>query len=228
MFQDLDARHAEEIRFKKAHPYIPWIVVGEGDVDEWKRDRAEVIDDIKAAYKKEDWREWVSSNGKKWMFDALLDLAFYQKLEGPVFWQCVTDTWRSQRSPGLNADLWAQIYRLDPAGRIAAMRPPERKVYDALAEQITLYRGAKPEACKGMSWCFDLEEAQGYAQNWNGRTYQTTVPKEAIFTYYNSVDLPDDDPVYVYAGSTFQDVIVDPEYLNEITEAHVGSDTLSS
>lgn len=143
-------------------------------------------------------------------------------------WQCVADTWRGLLSPAYGREeVWTGIYQLYGEDRLEGMRLPEREVYDALPDYVTLYRSAKPESRKGMSWCLDLEKAREYTKRWESRTYEVTVPKEAVLIYYNSVDMPDNDEIFEYVNSTWEDVVVDLNYLDEskITEVHPDFDT---
>jgi hypothetical protein len=226
----------EKLKAKKATRFVPYMVLHDGDFDVYKHEYRDAIEpnrdrllaEIKEAYEAENWREYISQHFRARKFDALMEVVFYQQVQGPELWQCVADTWRGmQLGTYGKGEVWTNIYRLYGDDRLEGMRPPEREVYDALPDYVTLYRGAKPESRKGMLWYLDIEKAREYAQKWEGRTYQVTVPKEAVLIYYNSVDMPDDDEIFVYFNSTWEDVVVDPNYLDEskITEVHPEVDT---
>jgi len=63
----------------------------------------------------------------------------------------------------------------------------DKKGYDALPENITIYRGlqGKKAKCRGLSWTTDLEKAKWFAKRFafNGNIFQAEISKKDVFFF---------------------------------------------
>lgn len=159
-------------------------VVGLQEIDEYMFDNAALLNQIAAAHKRADWGAYVFAHTPQWQFDGLLG-AVQNGLDGPAYWGLLTDLW-TMRGPGLNEDLWLRLYTRDvPPGRRAAMNTAELAVFDDLPATVKLYRGARAEQMRGLSWTLERKVAAFFAERVGGVVHTVQLPREALLVYYD-------------------------------------------
>ncbi len=124
----------------------------------------------------------------------------------PVFfqnWPSCDDTWY------LRDDLLWQLQRNEEAAPgVNFLCAEARAAYDALPDQVKVFRGSSRERVMGISWTTDRDIAIGFAQGHRGRKVTDpviasgVVPKWALYG------------VCIDRGEA--DVILDPQYVDEI------------
>lgn len=105
--------------------------------------------------------------------------------------------------------LLAMFKKADPS---ILMDEDEYEQFKALHETVTVYRGVtshNAKNIKALSWTLDFETAEWFAHRFNedGTVYEARIDKEYIYALFN--------------GRKESEVIVDPKFLREITEALV-------
>lgn len=87
----------------------------------------------------------------------------------------------------ITAPEFVKIFRR--ADKTLLMDEDEQKLYSALPEKITVYRGIRGRGTlKALSWTTDIEQAEWFAKRWDkkGRVYSATVRKEDVLAYFCS------------------------------------------
>lgn len=90
------------------------------------------------------------------------------------------------------------------------MNDDEQQVFDALDDSVTVYRGVTSYNRKNihaLSWTLDRRTAVWFAHRFGeeGTVYEAQIKKEHIYAYFS--------------GRNESEVIVDPRYLEQITES---------
>ena len=110
--------------------------------------------------------------------------------------------------PELNkADLVFMFKSADPK---ALMEDDEYEQLQELDDTLTVYRGVtsyNADNIKALSWTLNKEKAEWFAHRFNddGTVYEAQIDKKHIFAIFN--------------GRNESEVILDPQYLTDITEA---------
>lgn len=92
------------------------------------------------------------------------------------------------------------------------MAKEELQVYEELPNPVTIYRGVTPynaKMVKGLSWTLDRDTAEWFAHRYGscGQAYQAQIEKAHIHA--------------VFLGRNEAEVIVDPNYLTELSQVHI-------
>ena len=86
------------------------------------------------------------------------------------------------------------------------MNKEEIEAYNALADEITIYRGLQTSRAKrlGLSWTLSKEKAQWFANRWKKKckVYSASIKKEDAFAYFK--------------GRGEEEIVVDPRKLKEV------------
>ena len=128
------------------------------------------------------------------------------------FAKTLADAWIQSESPNHDPNLsqsklLTMFQRADPA---VLMNQEERSMLESLDDTVTVYRGVhsrKPGGMKALSWTLDQEVAQWFADRYgrHGTVYEAKIDKKHIHA--------------LFLGRNEAEVIVDPKYLTEISQA---------
>ena len=129
------------------------------------------------------------------------------------FSELLADAWIRSEYPNDDSDInQPQLLSLfRDAESTALMNTDEYAVWAALPDPVTVYRGVTSYNAKHirrMSWTLDRKTAEWFAHRFreNGTVYQARIPKDSVYAFFN--------------GRNEAEIIVDPEFLTDITEAH--------
>lgn len=128
------------------------------------------------------------------------------------FSEILADAWVRSENPNLDKnftkrEMLEMFKKADPE---ILMDGEERQQLAELEESVTVYRGVTPfnaKNIKALSWTLEQKTADWFAYRFgeNGTVYEAQIPKEHIYAVFN--------------GRGEHEVIVDPKYLSDITEA---------
>ena len=104
------------------------------------------------------------------------------------------------------ADLISMFKSADPQ---SLMDDDEYKQFQTMDDTVTVYRGVtsyNADNVKALSWTLNKETAEWFAQRFDedGTVYEAQIGKEHIYAVFN--------------GRNESEVILDPQYLTDITE----------
>ena len=96
------------------------------------------------------------------------------------------------------------------ADKSILMDGEEKEQFDSFDDTVTIYRGVtsyNAKNIKALSWTTDYQTAEWFAHRFGeeGTVYEAQIGKEHILAFFN--------------GRKESEVIVDPKYLTDITEA---------
>lgn len=80
-----------------------------------------------------------------------------------------------------------RIFRM--ADKSLLMNDEERRLYLALPDEMTVYRGIRGRgSLKALSWTTDIEQAEWFAKRWDkkGKVYFAKIRKEDVLAVFNS------------------------------------------
>ena len=146
-------------------------------------------------------------------------LTFFKLVEPGLsddsFAELLVYIFRSMEAPNADpncsiSDLVRYFKRCNPA---LLMDEYERSEYDALPDVVTVYRGVtynNNENLRVLSWTVSLPVAKWFARRFSngegGEVYTATIEKKHIFAYFGTE-----------SDGSEHEVVVDPEYLQNIT-----------
>ncbi len=137
--------------------------VEDADFLEYACDTYGLHDELLSAYEDKDWSRYVMTHPSYLRLFAFR-IAVRQGLSGEAYWRLLRSVYVDEQH---SSTLYLGLYRTDPEPgrqRRAVMTADELKVFDALPEVVTLFRGAPAERLHGMSWTLDLEVAAFFAK----------------------------------------------------------------
>lgn len=128
------------------------------------------------------------------------------------FSSILNDAWIKSENPNQDVNLsksklLAMFKSADP---IILMDENDYRIFQTLDDSVTVYRGVtsyNADNVKALSWTLNQETAEWFAHRFGeeGTVYEAHIPKKHIYAFFNS------------RGES--EVIVDPKYLTDITEA---------
>ena len=180
------------------------IMENESDKAQWRKQMTDIIDQCDDAMR------------VYHLVEKQYVLAFFkyaaQSLSQEDYAWILADAWiRSEepnRDPNLTqSKLLAMFRRADPQ---FLMDDRERKCLEELPDPVTIYRGVRSDHAKGvyaLSWTLDHEKARWFANRYGrqGQVYEAKIQKDHIHALFH--------------GRGESEVIVDPKYLMEVTQA---------
>ena len=147
---------------------------------------------------------------------AFLNLA-ENHLSQKDFSEILSDAWIRSENPNMDKNFVKRnlIDMFKKADKSILMDGEEKEKFDSFDDTITIYRGVtsyNAKNIKALSWTTDYQTAEWFAHRFgeDGIVYQAQIGKEHILAFFS--------------GRNESEVIVEPKYLTNITEAQ-GIDT---
>lgn len=128
------------------------------------------------------------------------------------FSEILADTWIRSENPNMDKNFVKKslVDMFKKADQSILMDGEEREMFDSFDDTVTIYRGVtsyNAKNIKALSWTTDYQTAEWFAHRFGeeGTVYEAQISKEHILAFFN--------------GRNESEVIVDPKYLTDITEA---------
>lgn len=128
------------------------------------------------------------------------------------FSEILADAWIRSENPNMDKNFVKKslVDMFKKADQSILMDGEEREVFDSFEDTVTIYRGVtsyNAKNIKALSWTTDYQTAEWFAHRFGeeGTVYEAQINKEHILAFFN--------------GRNESEVIVDPKYLTDITEA---------
>jgi hypothetical protein len=124
-----------------------------------------------------------------WMHERPYRLSVLKRVPttAPDYWSLVARVWLDTEYPSNAIDDWVEILSHPDAHLM--MDDDERQVYDALPDEVEIYRGVGPDAYEdsGISFTLSIERARWFANRFSedGHVLTRTVPRAEIVAYLN-------------------------------------------
>ena len=130
------------------------------------------------------------------------------------FSEILADAWIRSENPNMDKNFVKKslVDMFKKADQSILMDGEEKEVFDSFDDTVTIYRGVtsyNAKNIKALSWTTDYQTAEWFAHRFGeeGTVYEAQISKEHILAFFN--------------GRNESEVIVDPKYLTDITEAQV-------
>ena len=118
---------------------------------------------VKDATEREDWYRLVHMHERWYRLEAFLSIPA-ERISDRDYWQLLSEIWSDSENIHEYLDHWRRLLSSDRPGRHLMMSDHDRQRLEAMAEELTVYRGyAHPQAADGMSWTLDEERARWFA-----------------------------------------------------------------
>lgn len=143
---------------------------------------------VASARRDGDWDKYVWLHEKPYRLDAFAEIA--DNMNDQTYWSLLADIWIGTENLHAHQDQWCKFMLADRPGREHLMDADDRKVYDALGDTVTIYRGASTNGTLiGPSWTLQRETAEWFAKRLlrdDDTAYLLTVdcPKDLIVAYF--------------------------------------------
>ncbi len=142
---------------------------------------------------------------------AFLNLA-ESHLSQKDFSEILSDAWIRSENPNMDKNFVKRnlVDMFKKADKSILMDGEEKEIFDSFDDTVTIYRGVtsyNAKNIKALSWTTDYQTAEWFAHRFGeeGTVYQAQIGKEHILAFFS--------------GRNESEVIVDPKYLTNITEA---------
>ena len=180
------------------------ITQGDENLSAWRRLMVKQIDQAKNAY-----HIYMMLNKPYALsFLSLADPHLSQK----DFSEILADAWIRSENPNMDKNFVKKslVDMFKKADQSILMDGEEKEVFDSFDDTVTIYRGVtsyNAKNIKALSWTTDYQTAEWFAHRFGeeGTVYEAQISKEHILAFFN--------------GRNESEVIVDPKYLTDITEA---------
>lgn len=128
------------------------------------------------------------------------------------FSEILADAWIRSENPNMDKNFVKKslVDMFKKADQSILMDGEEKDVFDSFDDTVTIYRGVtsyNAKNIKALSWTTEYQTAEWFAHRFGeeGTVYEAQISKEHILAFFN--------------GRNESEVIVDPKYLTDITEA---------
>lgn len=128
------------------------------------------------------------------------------------FSKILADAWIRSENPNMDKNFVKKslVDMFKKADQSILMDGEEKDVFDSFDDTVTIYRGVtsyNAKNIKALSWTTEYQTAEWFAHRFGeeGTVYEAQISKEHILAFFN--------------GRNESEVIVDPKYLTDITEA---------
>lgn len=128
------------------------------------------------------------------------------------FSEILADAWIRSENPNMDKNFVKKslVDMFKKADQSILMDGEEKDVFDSFDDSVTIYRGVtsyNAKNIKALSWTTEYQTAEWFAHRFGeeGTVYEAQISKEHILAFFN--------------GRNESEVIVDPKYLTDITEA---------
>ena len=144
------------------------------------------------ALKVKDWTHWVWLHERPYRLDAFMLIC--KDMDSAEYWNLLKNVWVDAEFPGINQDIWIQLFTRKYPKRRKIMNGKERRTLAMLPKtNIDIFRGYHGDQYqKGISWTISYETAQWFAKRFAGddATEETLVAeavcnKKDVLAYFN-------------------------------------------
>jgi hypothetical protein len=140
------------------------------------------------ALESKSWSSYIYLHERPYRLDALLDIA--DEMSDKEYWEKLSDVWMDSENIWQNIHDWIAAWNQRTTSRELVMTKQEREEFDAMPEQITVYRGALSDKNKhGMSWTIYKDKAEWFSTRFAGDgdipvVIERVVNKSEILAYF--------------------------------------------
>lgn len=151
------------------------------------------------------WGEYIVIHERPWRLEALLDVA--DEMTDTEYWETVADVWTDSENIWQNLDEWGELLRDRRPGHEAMMSDDDRWHFDALPDEITIWRGHRDWNQDGWSWTVDRDKAEWFAR-------RLADPDDEMLVTEARVDKA--DVIAYFEGRGESEIVVDPELVRHV------------
>jgi hypothetical protein len=188
-----------------SHPLVIHVPYSK-EMNKWiNKQYAQKQASLAKAIEKKNWSSFVFIHERPYRIDALEEVLFNYEAEDPeTVWDLIGHVWIDSENIYQALDRWKDIWELNVPKRARwVMDPTERKTFNALPREMTIYRGiAHRQAAEGMSWTLDRDRAIWFAKRFAS---ENRTPMLATGTVRQK------DVLAHFLGRNEQEIVAHPE-----------------
>jgi uncharacterized protein len=136
----------------------------------------------KAAEEK-NWGRWIFIHEKPYRFQKLLELVDNVRLPDKEFWEIFGSCWTNTENMWQMESEIRELLEFGYQNPHTMMEDEERKLFDSLPDEFTVYRGHQGCNEEGLSWTLSSWRARWFANRWgcdNGEVSVATCSKDVV------------------------------------------------
>ena len=142
------------------------------------------------------WSAYLLTFDSSEALDAFLVIE--NDLDPPDYWRLLGDAWNAAEAVAANEETWRRLFSSDRPNREMLMTQAERPHFEALPDEVTIYRGHSHDGGdRGLSWTLERDHAVAFAHQFatstdmghppgDPRLATTTVPRSAILALFQA------------------------------------------
>lgn len=137
------------------------------------------------ALKKKEFSTFVFLHERPYRLEAFLEIM--DSIHGKDYWSLLGEIWIDSENIWQNKSVWKDLLSSEEPHREFFMTESDRKIFKALPEKITIYRGYTPRQNKnGYSYTIDKQRAEWFAKRFStkkGEVRERVVLKKDCIAY---------------------------------------------
>lgn len=137
---------------------------------------------------KGNYEGYVFMHERPWRFQAFQKV--FAKLNDQQYWELLNSLWTDSENIWQNKTGWKMFFRARYGSRHLFMSKEDKKVFDKLPDEITIYRGyTKGRNKSGYSYTLDKAKAKWFSTRFNrigGEVLTRVVKKKDVLAYTNA------------------------------------------
>ena len=142
------------------------------------------------------WSAYLLTFDSSEALDAFLVIE--DDLDPPDYWRLLGDAWNAAEAVAANEETWRRLFSSDRPNREMLMTQAERPLFEALPDEVTIYRGHSHDGgARGLAWTLDRDSAVKFAHQFatstdmghppgDPRLATATVPRAAILALFEA------------------------------------------
>jgi len=152
------------------------------------------------ALKEKNWNRWIWFHERPYRLDAFMTIC--KDMKPKDYWPLLKETWIDSEFPGINKEIWLQLFTRKYSDRRKLMSSKERRVLSDLStNDIDIFRGYYgDEYQEGISWTLSYDKASWFAKRFAGKNTpdepmeaeplvaEAVCNKKDILAYFNNKD----------------------------------------
>lgn len=113
---------------------------------------------LQRAIENKDWSSFIFIHERPYRFDALEEAVYTHEVDSPG--ELIRQVWIDSENIHQNYEAWGDLIR----DYGVTMSDDDKKAFDKLPEEFTIYRGCTPAGDTGYSWTVDENQAVWFAE----------------------------------------------------------------
>jgi hypothetical protein len=141
------------------------------------------VEKKKESLEKGEWSTYIWIHERPYRFEAFLDIEHLIETD-KEWWEILSGIWIDSENIWQHLDEWVNLF-ISRGNSYYFMDENERKAFEELPDEITIYRGHQTKNKNGLSWTLNEEKAHWFAKRFkaSGKVERKTIRKTDVIAY---------------------------------------------